>query len=180
MKARDSSERHDGVAMFLHWTMAMLLMALLGIGWYMVGLPKRTPEVGFFYNLHKSLGLVALALILVRVAWRLQSALPRHAGLAPGFRMAGRVAHLVLYLLMLWLPVCGFLASSFGKHPVKFFGYGLPRLFAENAMLASLFKQLHLLLGWGLALMILLHLAAVAWHGFAEGRVFIRRMLPIR
>lgn len=180
MSKRIAVERYGSVAMVLHWAMAVLLLALLGMGWYMVGLPKRTPAVGFFYNLHKSLGMIALALIFLRVAWRLRSTAPGHAELSPGFRMAARAAHLVLYLLMLWMPICGFLGSSFGKHPVKFFGYELPRLFAENAMLASLFKQLHLLLGWGLGVMIALHLAAVVWHGVIEGRVFIRRMLPVR
>ncbi|NEX61066.1 cytochrome b [Noviherbaspirillum galbum] len=165
-------------AIALHWIMAVLLTVLIAMGLFMVGLPKRTPAVGFYYNMHKSLGLVALALVVIRMAWRLHRAAPALETASPGSRIAARATHVMMYLLMLWVPACGFLATSFGKHPVSFFGYALPRLFAENAMLLALFRQLHMLFAWALLSLIAVHLLGVIWHVRLEGSRFIRRMLP--
>ncbi len=72
-----ASERYTGTAILLHWVIALLVFALIGLGWYMVDIPKGTPERSYFYNLHKSIGLTTLFFILVRVAWRLTHVPPR-------------------------------------------------------------------------------------------------------
>jgi len=84
------SEHYSLTAIALHWLMALLIIGLLLLGYYMVGLPKGTPNRADYFNLHKSFGVLAGILILLRVYWRfthpvqpIQSAPPplgRHAG----------------------------------------------------------------------------------------------------
>jgi cytochrome b561 len=160
--------------------MAVLLFAQLAMGWTMVDLPKKTPAVAYWYGLHKSLGLIAFALLMVRLWCRMRSeppsGTPHESAL---FARSARAAHFTLYACMLATPLCGFLASSFGKHPVKFFGWALPQLLPESAVMQTLFRQMHWGFSWLLAGVICLHVMAVVYHLATSGLRFVRRMVPM-
>jgi cytochrome b561 len=179
-RAQSAGGRYTAPAIALHWLMAVLLLAQLAMGWYMVDLPKKTPAVGFWYGLHKSIGICAFALLMVRIWWRSRTEPPvgrLHESAL--FARSARAAHFTLYACMLATPVCGFLSTSFGKHPVSFFGYALPRLFVENPMLQTLFRQMHWGFSWLLAGVIVLHVMAVVYHVAMSGTRFVRRMVPM-
>ncbi|HJV49873.1 MAG TPA: cytochrome b [Noviherbaspirillum sp.] len=172
--------RYTLPAILLHWGMAALLLAQLAIGLYMVGLPKRTPAVGFYYGLHKSLGVLAFLLVMVRLWWRSRTPAPRGVGLhfsALQEKMA-QVSHRMLYACMVLIPLCGYLASSFGKHPVRFFGYALPQLGWDSPLLQAFFRQLHASLAWLLCALIAVHVLAVVRHLLSSGSLVLQRMLP--
>lgn len=171
-------ERYARPAVVLHWLMAVLLIGQLAVGLYMVELPKRTPEVAYFYNLHKSFGLIALMLIAVRLAWRWRNPPPPSTVLHRSAMQekASRISHRLLYLCMLLIPLFGFAGSSFGKYPVKFFGHALPQLGWESPVLQSFFRQAHSALAWLLCALIVLHLMAVAYHLATSGKMILQRM----
>ena len=178
MSTRSDGERYSKPAILLHWLMAMLLIAQISIGWTMVDLPKKTPAVAFWYGLHKSFGLVAFALLLVRIWWRSRSTPPEYDGQdSVLLAHSARAAHFMLYVCMLATPVCGYLSSAFGKHAVKFFGYALPQFFHENEVLQVLFRQMHWGFSWLLAGLIVIHVAAVGYHVACSGVRFVRRMV---
>lgn len=179
MQARRNG-RYSMPAIALHWLMAVLLLAQIGIGWYMVDIPKRTPPVAFYYNLHKSLGLLAFALAAVRLWWKLRSPAPSLAAVhsSPMLARAATLSHRLLYVCMLMTPLCGFIASSFTKHPIKFFGWPLPRLGWEDALLHSIFNKLHFGFAYLLVFLIGLHLVAVLYHLAASGPAIVQRMSP--
>lgn len=180
MSARMDGERYSKPAIALHWLMAALLFAQIGMGWYMVDLPKKTPAVAFWYGLHKSFGLVAFALLMVRIWWRSRSAPPDYSAHDSALlARSARAAHFMLYACMFATPVCGFLSSSFGKHAVKFFGYALPQLFHEDLVLQVLFRQMHWAFSWLMVALIALHVAAVVYHVACSGSRFVRRMAPL-
>ena len=70
------AQSYGGTAVALHWVLALLVLVLYGIGWYMVEIPKGTPPVAYYYNLHKSIGIVAALPILLLIWWRVTHAPP--------------------------------------------------------------------------------------------------------
>jgi cytochrome b561 len=155
--------RHSTPTIALHWIHAALIFGLLALGWYMADLPKG-PDRSYMINLHKSFGIAALGLIFLRTGWKFtQPVLPPAAG-KPWEQALAKAAHHLLYLLMLLVPIAGFLSSSFTKYPMKFFGIELPRLFQPNEGINDLFHELHEASATILAVVIGLHLVGVVVH----------------
>ena len=180
MKPHMDGERYSKPAIALHWLMAVLLIAQVGMGWYMVDLPKKTPAVAFWYGLHKSFGLTVFALLMVRIWWRSRHTPPEYEGHDSAvLARSARAAHFLLYACMFATPVCGYLSSAFGKHAVKFFGIALPQFFHEDATLVTLFRQMHWAFSWLMVVLIALHVAAVVYHVACSGKQFMRRMAPL-
>jgi len=129
--------RYGKVAMLLHWCIALLVIGMLVLGYYMVGIPKGTPDRAVYFNLHKSFGVLAGVLIIVRLLWRVTHrppALP--ASMAAWNIKAAQGGHLLLYVLMLLQPLTGYLSSSFNKYGVRFFGLQFAALGGRKCRLA--------------------------------------------
>lgn len=172
-----SGPRYGLPAILLHWLQAGLVLWLLWLGWTMVDLPKGA-ERSAAYGLHKSLGLCALALTLLRAAWRWRH--PAPAPLATGREaVLVKAAHRVLYGLLLGVPLAGYLASSFTPYAMKFFGLELPSIAWPDPALNGVFKLLHAVGGWALAGLVGLHVAAAMRHGWHRDGT-LSRMWPGR
>lgn len=170
-----STGRYDPLAILFHWLQAILILWLLWLGWTMVDLPKGA-ERSAAYALHKSLGILALALVLLRLLWRLRR--PPPALLVTGLEArVATVAHRVLYVLLLIVPIAGYLASSFTPFAMKFFGLELPKLGWPDEGLNAGFKLVHWVSGWGLAVLVVLHVAAAFRHALRRDGT-LKRMLP--
>lgn len=172
------ADRYSLPAIVLHWAMAMLLTGQVGVGLYMVELPKRTPEVAYYYGLHKSFGLVALMLIALRLWWRSRSKPPVLRNVSAVQEKAASTVHRLLYACMVMIPLSGFIGSNFGKYPVKFFGYALPQLGWENPAVQAFFRYVHVAFVWLLCVLVAVHLLAVMYHLAKTGSETLRRMLP--
>lgn len=168
--------RYDRTARLLHWLIAALMLAELGFGWWLTGVPRNTPERGYFVNLHKSLGLVTgllVVLALLRRLYRPPPPLPAWLG-GRVLRLAA-LGHGVLYALMLAVPLAGYVASNFSKYGVKFFGLlVLPPWGRDDRALYGLFNQAHQIGAWLLLLMVVLHIGAAAQHGLRRDGIFSR------
>ena len=170
------------VAIVLHWAMALLLLALVVLGLYMVQLP----DVGFdqfkitLILVHKEIGMAALAAVLLRLAWRAGNALPALVeGLPQWQQVAARFVHLLLYALMLVLPVTGWLMSSAGGYPVTLFGrFEMPDLIPVNEQQFHLYIALHRWLAYALVLVTGAHAGAALRHHFLMKDDTLRRMWP--
>lgn len=175
MSARSTGERYALPAVLLHWLQAALVLWLLWLGWSMVELPKGA-ERSAAYALHKSLGILALGLVLLRLVVRRLA--PPPAPLATGREaLLASSAHRLLYALLLVLPLAGYLASSFTPYAMKFFGIELPRLGAPDEAMNALFKRVHWVAGWALVALIALHVAAAIRHALRRDGT-LARMLP--
>jgi cytochrome b561 len=84
--------------------------------------------------------------------------------------------HGLMYLVMLAIPVTGFLGSSFSKYPVKFFGLALPRLWEADQDMKEQFSELHEGTAWMLMGLLALHLLAVVWHVVVKKDGLLQRM----
>lgn len=178
----NTAQRYGRVAILLHWAMAVLLVVLLALGAYMV----RLPDVGFdqvkitLILVHKAIGMLALALALLRWAWRLRSVLPALvAGLPMWQQVVARFVHLAFYALMFALPATGWLMSSAGGYPVSIFGlFDLPDLIGRDEWLFQRLIDLHRWLAYALLLLLALHAAAALHHHGQLRDDTLRRMLP--
>ena len=106
----DSTGSYTRTAIALHWLLALMLPVQIGLGWYMLSVEKE-PGSETLFALHISIGLTIALLLALRVVWRAANrpaALP--ANVASWEVKAARLSHLLLYLLMILLPVTGYLA----------------------------------------------------------------------
>jgi cytochrome b561 len=181
MRLRNDSEHWGWLAMGQHWVMALLIFTLFALGWVAVGLPLSPLKLKLFHW-HKSLGLLALLLLVLRVLWRLLDPAPRPvAGLAAWERYLARSGHLLLYLLMLLMPLSGWLINSAANFPFRPFGlFPLPDLVQPDKALQADLQRLHLSGFWLLAGLLVLHVAAALRHHFVKRNAVLLRMLPGR
>ena len=109
-------------AILLHWGVAFLLMVQFLIGLDMVDIPKGPDSPRpFWFNTHKSIGIILGCLILFRLYWRLRSGVPESpAGSHSWERVAANLSHKLLYFCMILMPISGLVGSLFSKYDLLF------------------------------------------------------------
>ena len=185
---RHDTPRHVGVsrqqswgstAKLLHWLIALLILLQFPLGWIAAAWHLSPTKLDLFVW-HKSLGMLILLLALVRLAWRLTHPAPPHAdGMTPWETAAARFTHALLYVLMIALPLAGWLVDSAAGIPFKIF-WVMPRpaLVGADKSLQDLASVLHLGLGVALTLLMALHIAAALRHHLIKQDDVLTRMLP--
>lgn len=154
----------------LHWSMAAIILFLLGLGIYMTDfLSKEAPNRMDIYNLHKSLGVLVLGLVFVRIVNRLICKAPALPDSLPKFeKNAAHLAHFALYFLMIAVPLSGYLMSNLFGYPVHFFGALLPNIAAANPELGMKAREAHEVFAYILLAVFALHLAGAIKHKFFD------------
>jgi cytochrome b561 len=169
--------RYTRFAVAMHWIVAAIVLAQYPLGWLMQQIPKQPPgpraEV---FNLHKSIGLTILALMIVRLGWRLAHRPPALPPMARWQAWAARSTHGALYAVLVAMPLAGYLGSAFSGYPVRYFGIVLPSWAAKNAQLKEWMSTAHLVLAWILAIAFALHIAGVLKHALIDRDGQVRRM----
>ncbi|HEY2884475.1 MAG TPA: cytochrome b [Rhizomicrobium sp.] len=170
-----SHNRYTRTAVLFHWLIAALLLIEVAQGWWMQEIPKQPPGLrADQFNLHKSFGLVLLALILARLGWRLLYAPPPMQGVARWQLRLAKTNHTILYLAMLALPLSGYLGSVFSGYPIKWFGVTLPAWGSANPAVKDLMSTMHWTVSWILVASTLLHVAGAFKHEMAGQHVLAR------
>ena len=171
------AERYTLTARTLHWLMAVMLLGMLGLGFYMQGL-SLSPQKLQIYSWHKWAGVTIFVLALLRLAWRITHRpppLPASMG-----RLAVRLAHLghgLLYVLMLAIPISGWLMSSaMGFQTVWFGVVPLPDLLGRDREMAKALAQVHGTLNWALIVLVVGHVLAALKHHYWDRDGILSRM----
>jgi cytochrome b561 len=171
-------DRYDPTLQALHWLSAALMAAVVIVAWYMTDLPRTDPGRNDWYGLHKSIGVTILALSVIRLGWRHRSPPAPLVAAAWEHRVAA-VTHVLLYLILLAMPITGYIHSAAGGHPVSLFGlFTLPTLVPEDKALGHLFGEIHEAGQWAVYLVVALHAAAALFHAIIRKDGVLRRMLP--
>ncbi|MEQ6289346.1 cytochrome b [Vogesella sp. GCM10023246] len=169
--------RYSTAQILLHWLMAALLIGTFLFGNYLADLPL-SPAKFHLISYHKWLGISLLALLLLRVLVRLSKRAPAlPAGMSAAARALAHIGHATLYLLMLLIPLSGWLMSSAYGFPVVLFGVlPLPDLIAANPALAEQLKAAHGLLNNVLVIVVVAHVLAALKHQFIDKDGLLERM----
>lgn len=178
--ATRSTARYGATAIALHWLLALAIMGALGLGWYMSGLPFSPGRLKL-YNWHKWAGVSILLLSALRLLWRLSHRPPADLAMPQWQLRAAHMTHGLLYLLFFAVPLAGWAYSSAAGFPIVWFGLlPLPDFVPVDKALADALKLSHKLLAYGLAALVLAHLAAALKHHFIDRDGLLQRMSPFK
>ena len=171
--------RYDRIAIALHWLIAVGVLAQIGLGLWMIDIPKQPAGVrAYWFNLHKSIGLTLSPVIFFRLIWRLTHRPPVLPEALPRWqRMATLANHRLLYACMFAMSLSGYLGSSFSGYPIKYFGVTLPGWGGKDDALKELFSVVHWWAAWVFVALIALHVAAALRH-LLKGDGIFARMWP--
>ncbi len=169
-----TKQPHYGtIAKLLHWLIVALLLVQAPLGWLMV--QKALLEPGKAQNLHISFGFTILALIALRLAWRLTHPVAPEPALAPWQRRASEATHWLLYALVLAATLAGWTLASSRGWTLFYFGIvRLPLIVAETSAIGRVIGRLHVPLVLALIGVASLHVAAA----FVFRDRVMHRMLP--
>ena len=194
------NKRYTLTAITLHWLIALGILGMFAFGWYMTGLPKEAPEQlsydlfnlgiytwdltkessprAFYFNLHKSIGITLLGLIVIRILWRIKHKPPALLTSYKAWeRKLSTSAHHLLYLLMVLVPISGLIMSVAGKYGVKWFGIDFIAGI-ENKPIREFFQETHEIAGLIFLAIIVVHILGALKHKFIDKDETMQRMLP--
>ena len=163
----------------LHWLILALLIVQFTVAWTMPEIHRNTP-VTTLISLHFTMGIVILAVAIVRLAWRATHGEPEPQDGVPPWQVASaRILHWLLYALLFVLPVLGWINASWRGMPIVMFGLELPKLVATRAAGWGWTGDVHSLLANYLLLTLVgLHVLAALYHYFIRRDGVLQRMLP--
>lgn len=172
--------RYTAAAQAIHWLTAVLVFAILPIAWHMTMLGRDDPVRETWYTVHKSVGMTILALSVIRIVWRASHpppALP--ASMARVEQVLAHASHWALYAVLLAMPISGYVISAAGGHAVSYFGlFEIPALLPPNKDLSQVARAIHVFGQWAVYGLLVLHVAATAWHIAVRRDAVLDRMLP--
>jgi cytochrome b561 len=178
MRLRNSPDRIGLVTRLLHWIIAALIISLTWLGWYMVDLTYFDRWYNASLHWHKSLGMLVLGLALLKIAWQFYTPPPHAAPLRDWERRAATTMHVVLLIMMVLIPVTGFLISTSAGQAVKVFDwFEVPPLIARNETVRDLAIELHFWLAYGTIVLVCGHAGAALKHQFINRDGTLVKML---
>ena len=160
--------------------MAVLIVASVSLGLYMVGL-KLSPLKLRLYSWHKWVGVTIFLLVAARLIWRATHAPPPPPPASPRWQQTAAVInHWLLYVLLVCIPISGWLMSSaYGVQVVYFGAIPLPDLVAKNKALGDVLKELHETLAFSMLALVSVHVVAAVKHHLVDRDDVLHRMLPL-
>ena len=157
-----------------------MVLVQFGFGLWMSDVPLRS-ERAFYYGIHASIGISILALMVIRLAWRLINKVPTEpAGMPDWEKLAARAAHWLLYAVTFAAVLAGWMLAGSHRTPVdvKMFGFiDMPQLVAAGSPLHEPLEEVHELLAFTLIALVALHTAAAFWHHFGRHDDVLMRMV---
>ena len=169
MSVTPATTKYTLLMRILHWLIALLILGMIGVGWYMAGLPDDHPTKYDIYPIHKSFGITLLGLVVIRLLVRFFSPIPElPRALAWWEKLLTKTVHFLLYLLMLLVPISGYMMSDFAGFPVEWFGIEIPGFVEDNMESSQGALDAHGLLPYILLGLIVLHLLGLLKHRFLD------------
>jgi cytochrome b561 len=167
---------------WIHWATAALFIVAMLIGFY-CGLqePGTSPRKELL-EVHKSLGVTLFMLAILRVMVRAATKIPPEpSSLGPLVRLAARLNHYALYVVLFAMPITGYMFSSAGGYSLRYFWtFSWPRLVVDNPAVAHAGEISHGLLAYVVYAVVALHIGATFWHVLVKKDETLARMWPQR
>lgn len=176
---RNSEGGYGRVSRMLHWSIALGIFGLVGLGWYMVGLTYFDPLYHTALIWHKAVGMGVLALGVLFLLWKQVSPSPPHPASLRGLQLrAANMVHLLLSLMILTIPLTGYVISTSDGKPIELgWGIAVPAVFKIETWLRDLAIEVHFWSAYGTAVLAMGHAGAALKHQFVDGDGILSRML---
>jgi len=178
---KNTIDRYGSASIAMHWLMLLLLIAVYACIELRELFPKGSDTREALKVWHYMLGLSVFVLVWLRLVMHLPGTKPHIVPeQGPWQSLSARLMHIALYLLMIAMPVAGWLLLSADGKPIPFFGLQLPALIGENKALADTIKEIHETGGTIGYYLIGLHAGAALFHHYIKRDNTLTRMLPKR
>ena len=129
----NEKERYGFASRMLHWTTAILFLSLFPLGMFASMIPEDTWFRNYYYVIHKSIGVLVFILLFVRLFWNRQSKRPElDRSIKPVERRWAHRVHIILYVMLLAMPITGYMMTSYHGFPTYFFGLSLDPLWGKS------------------------------------------------
>ncbi len=176
---KQNSRRYTLTAIGLHWWIAMLILIAFPLGLYMHDLPL-SPYKLKLYSWHKWLGVSVFMFVMFRIFWRTSHTPPALPDSLPQWqKLTSQITHILLYLLIVAVPLSGWLMSSAKGFQTIWFGVlPIPDLIGKDKSLGNLLMAVHKSLNYSLLALVAIHTLAAIKHHFIDKDNILRRMLP--
>ncbi len=174
---KNTQDQYGCVTKILHWIMAILFIAMFLIAYVMLNIPKSDFRLSL-YDMHKSTGLLLLALVVLRLGWKyanLSPDLPVNMSVWQKYAAHGNI--ICLYLLMLAMPITGMFTSMLSGHDITFYYMATIKPFLTSEIGGVWFSNMHYIFSLILIAIFLLHVAAALHHHFFKKDNILKRML---
>ncbi|MFW9079516.1 cytochrome b [Pseudomonas sp. P2757] len=179
MQLRNTSSRYGWVSIFMHWGVALVVFGLFALGLWMVGLDYYSTWRKDAPDLHKSIGLVLLGVMVLRVLWRFISPPPPTLqSYSRMTRIGAKFGHGFLYVALFAVMLAGYLISTADGVGIPVFGlFEVPALVSGLPDQADTAGVIHFYLAWALVIFSGLHALAAMKHHFIDRDATLTRML---
>src|SRR5262245_58049049 len=179
MSLKNTNLSWGSVAKSFHWIVAALIFTQFALGWIAEEWPRSPTKVDLFVW-HKSTGMLILLLVVLRLCWRMINRTPALPGdMTRLERLAASASHALLYLLIIAMPLSGWVINSAANFPLKLFWLvPLPNIVAPSKAVQKLAEGVHETLFFTLAVILTVHIAAAFRHHFVKHDDVLTRMLP--
>lgn len=176
MALTDSPRGYGLISRLFHWLMAIAIVALFALGWWMVGLDYYSPYYTSAPDLHRSAGMLVLFALFFRFAWRLLNTQPDQDDLSALERRAAAAVHWGFYPLLLGLLVSGYLISTADGRPIDVFGwFSVPSIIAYRG-LEDTAGLVHEVLAYATMALAAAHTLAALKHHYLDRSRTLTRM----
>ena len=179
-----STDTYSSVAKFLHWAIAILMMALVLGGAVMTNFNLPDTMKSAAVQSHKLAGFLVLFLVIIRVYWTLTRPSPPLPSTTPvSQKIVARLTHFILYAAMIVIPIAGwaFVSASDSNSLVAQSLVPIPNLPVENSEAsASFFRSIHEAGAWIFFLLLIVHVGAAAFHHYVKKDSVFLRMLSLK
>lgn len=179
MQLRNTPHRYGIISIGLHWIFALAVYAMFGLGLWMVTLSYYDGWYHQAPELHKSIGVLLMMGLVVRVVWRHISPPPPAPKTHGKFtRVSAVAAHIALYALLFAILISGYLISTADGKPISVFGlFDVPATLSDAAVQADTAGVIHLWLAWSVVILSVLHGLAALKHHLIDKDDTLKRML---
>lgn len=174
---RNTDYTYGTIAKTFHWLVFLFVLVNFSLAASFEIVPENYQ--GITYNTHKLVGLTILLLMCLRFLWTMSNPKPLLPFDTPGWqRLAERVVHWLFYIVLIGMPVAGWIGSCAAGRPPHFFSYSLNLPIAQNKWIASIAFDFHEALAWVLIILLTIHISAALYHFFIKKDRILQRMLP--
>ena len=178
MDIRNTPEHYGLIAKLLHWLVAVIMIVLIGIGWYMVKLSDEDVLYWRLLDFHEALGLSLFVLLPLKLLWMVVSPNPKlPPTLAAWERGAAAIVRWFFFAAILLIPLSGFLFVASNGEAVKLYDLiTIPDIGGLTKKGRDWLSDTHYYASYGCAALIAIHVMAALKHHFIDMNNSLRRI----